>query len=121
MPPAAAQPDAITAIITHLSPVHQAHAEFIAKLAALKPSRILIARGAEELDINLRELQIRTYTGLYLKFIEALVDDLNENLVHGNKVDYRQFVSAFTDAASDYLYAPLHAAAGATEAQREYA
>lgn len=111
--------DPITAIVTHLSPVHQAHAEFIAKVAALKPTRILIARGADEADIALRELQIRTYTGLYLKFIEKLVDDLNENLVHGEKVDYRQFVSHFVDTAGDYLYAPLRAAAGATEAERE--
>lgn len=113
--------DPIRDLLAHLSPAQQAHAEFIGKLAALKPSRILIARGAEEIDINLRELQIRTYTSLYLKFLQALVDDLNENLISGEKVDFRQFLSAFTDVASDYLYAPLHAAAGSAEANREFA
>lgn len=112
--------DPIHDTITHLSPVHQAHADLIAKLAAMKPTRIMVARGADEADIVLRELQIRTYTGMFLKFLEALVDDLNENLVIGAKVDFRQFMSAQVDVLADYLYAPLHAAAAATEADREW-
>ena len=103
-----------------LSPLHQAHAELIAKLAAAKPTRIRTERGADETDIELRELHVRAVTGNYLKYIKAAVEDLNEHLVAGEKVDCGQFVSAFVDVASDYLYAPMRAAANATEAEKEW-
>jgi hypothetical protein len=100
-----------------LSPVHQAHADLIAKLAAAKPTRIITECGADETDIALREMHIRAVTGNYLRYVKAVVEDLNEHLVAGEKkVDCGQFVAAFVDVASDYLYAPMHAA----EAEREW-
>jgi len=103
-----------------LSPPHQAHAELIAKLAAAKPTVIRTARGADETDIGLREMHVRAVTGNYLKYLKAVVEDLNQHLVAGEKVDCQQFVSAFVDVAADYLYAPIRAAANATEAEREW-
>jgi hypothetical protein len=103
-----------------LSPVHQAHADLIAKLAAAKPTRIITECGADETDIALREMHIRAVTGNYLRYVKAVVEDLNEHLVAGEKVNCGQFVAEFVDVASDYLYAPMHAAASAAEAEREW-
>jgi tetrahydromethanopterin S-methyltransferase subunit F len=100
-----------------LSPVHQAHADLIAKLAAAKPTRIITERGADETDIALREMHIRAVTGNYLRYVKAMVEDLNEHLVAGEKkVDCGQFVAAFVDVATGYLYAPMHAALSAASA-----
>jgi hypothetical protein len=112
--------DRLRNLLSALSPVHQAHAELIAKLAAQKPTRIITASGADETDIALRELHIRAVTGNYLRYVKALVDDLNEHLVAGERVDCGQFVTAFVDVASDHLYAPMGAAASATEAEGEW-
>lgn len=103
-----------------LSPLHQAHADLIAKLAAAKPAVIRTERGADETDIGLREMHVRAVTGNYLRYIKALVEDLNEHLAAGGKVDCGQFIWAFVEVASDHLYAPMRAAAIATEAGREW-
>jgi len=100
--------------------IHQAHADLIAKLAAAKPTRITTERGADETDIGLRELHIRAVTGNYLRYVKAIIEDLNEHLVAGERIDCGQFVAAFVDVANDHLYASLHAAASATEAAREW-
>jgi hypothetical protein len=104
---------------TALSSLHQAHAELIAKLAAAKPTRIRTARGADETDIELRELHIRAVTGSYLRYVKSVVEDINDHLVAGERIDCGQFIAAFVEVASDYLYAPMRAAANATEAERE--
>jgi hypothetical protein len=103
-----------------LSPLHQAHAGLIAKLAAAKPAVICTARGADETDIELRELHIRAVTGSYLRYVKSVVEDINDHLVAGAKIDCGQFVAAFVEVASDYLYAPMRAAANATEAEKEW-
>jgi len=99
---------------------HQEHDELIAKLAAAKPTVIRTERGADETDIGLREMHVRAVTGNYLKYLQAVIEDMNEHLVAGEKVDCGRFISAFVDVASDYLYAPMRAAANATEAEREW-
>jgi len=104
-----------------LSPLHQAHADLIAKLAAAKPSVIRTERGADETDIGLREMHVRAVTANYLRYLQAVIEDMNQHLVAGEKVAFEQFTAAFVDVAADYLYAPIRAAANATEAEREWA
>jgi hypothetical protein len=86
-------------------PLLAAHSEFVNRILA-KPARIPLS-GADEADVIERDCYIRHITSAYLKFMESLVDDLNENAASGEPVDFRDFLRSFTDLMSDRIYGPV--------------
>jgi hypothetical protein len=100
--------------------VHQAHALLLEQLAKEQPIRIITARGADERDITLRENHLRLVTQAYLRYIKAIVEDTNSHLLAGKPVEMVPLVTALGQDLSERLYAPLQAAAGAAEANRDW-
>ncbi len=100
-------------------PLRAAHASFLNNTLGTPP-RIPLS-GAHESDVRIREGYIRAVTVAYLKFMEALTSDLNENLPVGKqgKVNFATFLREFTENAQANLYEPMGEALHVVERNRE--
>jgi hypothetical protein len=92
-----------------LCKVDQAHADMLAFLMQETPTRVCDGYPVDDNDLARRELHLRAVTTGYMRYIRALVDDLNEHNDGGKRVDCTPLVTAICRDLNELLYKPLEA------------
>jgi len=87
--------------------VEQAHADMLSFLLREKPIGVCDGYAADDDDVAIRELHLRSVTTGYLRYIHAMVDDLNGHNAGGRRVDCAPLVTAICRDLNELLYKPL--------------
>ena len=108
--------DPIRNLVNHLSPLHQAHCDLVAALAAERPRLITSEPHADKDDLVRRENHLRNVTGIYARYVRAVIQDTNQHLVLDEWITELPFVTTVFRQANELLYQPMGEAARAAAA-----